>query len=1791
MKKRLVAFLLVLIMVLGMLPTTALASFDAQEATLVDETEAALVDTYAARKDDFKRTFRIKVQYGDSFPNVDKNDTNFPYTCTVQTNAPSAWLTLSTDPGTYVSEYSRKKVIKYYVANAGYSNAFVSYQPGAKVDYLSAQPYMVICLEGGQASEKQQTFQYQVVYLRDNGRFSTDMEDPVSVDYVCQNNAPRHNESTKNDHKIKNDDIWKAAKSVKPREGYTLIGWSWNNNGSTSSYEKFKTGGEQTFSKNQSIYFLAKKTAQPETKYTYILKYDAGEGTGGPDSDSWSTTDKLTGSHTFDIKTGEPTREGFVFKGWKASNAATIYRSDGLNGASTTCLVSQYQADVVKSGNTWTKTLYAVWESSGPDAGPGEDVFKSLYVQVLCETDNGHNSNVPYANGQYTVAWKQGAAQATVTFEIASYVKYFNTLSRDSNGGKTHTAIAGQTVTKTFRYVDGKWEQENTDRPTIRVTCITTPGKPTAGKLTTGSLVEVDCQTNSGHSALRLPYIAGTFVSATDVLQNEGGKYYSEVTLQIQPYVDAYNSDTAADGVSHTKVSNGDTVTVTLYYDEVTKTWGPEIINAATGAGEYAKIHVTCNSEIIPVPARDNITGLQLFVQCTTNTAAHAKRPYPLTGSTYKSGNVNKNPDTGVVTSSITVNSALYVALYNQDYSGVTHTVTDATKTLTIPLTWNGSKWAVSQTGLIDDYNVFKVTCESTGPNAPTAEKLDGMTIARVRCMTSNTNHADTPYAYIENTLLDTDEVENHEGTYTCTVWLEVAPYVAKYNEDNAPQVHSRQAADAARVPVTMVYDETNGWTVEQIGDHPAYADIKVYCDLIPMPEHDAFADDVILINCDTDSAHDAELAYKNGEYEIFWTRGSSKCTVSFTVSEYVDYYTNNGHANHTAVTETEYIEKGYTYVNNKWKPDDTPRPVIHVKCTEQPIYVYFRPINSNVNPDSNSLTLADETLDRLNLTYNNDNKDWFTYGKLMSASTDMNKVKAALSTPAFTRHDDNKDFAYGDLISWAGELGWVNMGYHLGYDGETADAYHLNGDLKFYWVKYDTNAGADSGKVTGAPTNYYDGGIQDYYLVGETISKMPTLSRPGYKFLGWTVTVEGNPSAQSLPETDGETTGTVDVEGGKPYEFTQYGNITFVAQWEAEKYDIIYHSNYNVEGMTEETRSSTAKTDEKVALKNISSTGFEKPGYTFAGWNTKADGTGTLFVKTGNANKVVFTAADIEDGKVHLYAQWTANGYTVKFDKNGGEGSMENQSFTYDVEQALTANAFTKTGYTFLGWNTKADGTGTGYEDGELVKNLTSDPDGVVTLYAQWKENSYTVKFDKNGDNVQGKMNSQKFTYDAEAKALTKNKYTRTGYTFTGWNTKADGTGTSYADEALVRNLTAEANGVVTLYAQWEANRYTVKFDKNSSNAAGTMTDQSFTYDEAAKTLNKNTFSRVGYTFAGWNTQADGKGTSYADEALVRNLTAEANGVVTLYAQWNINLYPFVFDSQGGSAVPTQTVAHGSTAPEPTDPTRSGYWFVGWYTDTTFTKLYDFSTPVTGPTTVYARWSMIIIPGTITKKNPKLNTYDHFAYVQGYPDGTVKPEGNITRAETAAILFRLMDNSSRKTYLSTKSGFRDVTAGSWYNTYVATLNNAGVITDSANGYFRPNEAITRAELAAMLASFTETTRAANYFDDVSANHWAAKAIAICAKLGWITGYPDGSFRPDRNVTRAELMAMINRATGRAPKSADAFLPGMKTWSDNTADKWYYLDVQEATNSHSYAVSPTELWTALTAAPDWSRYE
>lgn len=472
------------------------------------------------------------------------------------------------------------------------------------------------------------------------------------------------------------------------------------------------------------------------------------------------------------------------------------------------------------------------------------------------------------------------------------------------------------------------------------------------------------------------------------------------------------------------------------------------------------------------------------------------------------------------------------------------------------------------------------------------------------------------------------------------------------------------------------------------------------------------------------------------------------------------------------------------------------------------------------------------------------------------------------------------------------------------------------------------------------------------------------------------------------------------------------------------------------------------------------------------------------------------------------------------------------------------------------------------------------------LTIDVKYDLDEHTLTFETNGGSAINPVTVRHGNAVARPADPTKDKYT-----FIGWY--ADPEFTEEYDFATV--LEADK----TIYAKFELTstpigdiyvRYDVLHIKQLPDGTYDLANAEVEHLSAKK---DTTVTAVAKNYSATHHFFNSKLGTLTGTAIQPYMGVDGKPVYTILSvYYDLDFHTLTFDTMGGSKIAPETVRHGLTVAKPKDPVNGGFLFDGWYTDKTYRTPYNFATPLTQDTTIYAKWFLIVLPGVTVKKNtPKLNTADHFAYVQGYPDGTVKPAGNITRAETAAILFRLMDDASRKTYYSTKSGFRDVASGSWYNTYVATLNNAGVITDSSNGYFRPNEAITRAELAAMLAKFSETTGAANYFNDVSAKYWAANAIAICAKLGWITGYPDGTFRPDKNVTRAELMAMINRATGRAPKSADAFLPGMKTWSDNTADKWYYLDVQEATNSHSYTVKGSETWTALTSDPNWSLYE
>ena len=223
------------------------------------------------------------------------------------------------------------------------------------------------------------------------------------------------------------------------------------------------------------------------------------------------------------------------------------------------------------------------------------------------------------------------------------------------------------------------------------------------------------------------------------------------------------------------------------------------------------------------------------------------------------------------------------------------------------------------------------------------------------------------------------------------------------------------------------------------------------------------------------------------------------------------------------------------------------------------------------------------------------------------------------------------------------------------------------------------------------------------------------------------------------------------------------------------------------------------------------------------------------------------------------------------------------------------------------------------------------------------------------------------------------------------------------------------------------------------------------------------------------------------------------------------------------------------------------------------------------------------------------LNTTDHFAYIVGYGNGEVRPQNNITRAEVATIFFRLLTDDVRDENLTKTNRYPDVAATSWYNTAVSTLSSMGIITGYPDGTFRPNAAITRAEFAAIAARFdNDGDKTAAKFSDI-ATHWAKDEISIAYNNGWITGYPDGTFGPQRDITRAETMTLVNRVLNRQPETEDDLLPNMTVWTDNANPKaWYYLAVQEATNSHYYEFktnSQYEKWTELRETRDWKALE
>ena len=548
------------------------------------------------------------------------------------------------------------------------------------------------------------------------------------------------------------------------------------------------------------------------------------------------------------------------------------------------------------------------------------------------------------------------------------------------------------------------------------------------------------------------------------------------------------------------------------------------------------------------------------------------------------------------------------------------------------------------------------------------------------------------------------------------------------------------------------------------------------------------------------------------------------------------------------------------------------------------------------------------------------------------------------------------------------------------------------------------------------------------------------------------------------------------------------------------------------------------------------------------------------------NDEKIVPVTLIWADGSWQLKTQGSVHvteEYTVTFNAYGGFPTPDEQHVK-SGEKAVLPDDPTLKGYTFAFWYLGDD------EQNATAYDFNTPVTENITLTAKWNINKYTVTFNSYGGTPVPPAQEVEYGLTATEPATAP---TKTGYTFDGWY---------LGDEKYDFSDAVEQN--ITLYANWKKNIYTVTYT-DGVDGEEVFADQ--VYENLLSGIDTPAFNgtptRDGYRFTGWEPE----------------VSDTVTGNVTYAAQWtprtDLSYTVHYYLKNTTKQVADDKTVNGQTFNA--DVTEKAIRISGYRVYGDSVKSITIGTGTNEIIFYYTRASR---PSASSTSKPTLNTGDHYAYVMGYPDGTVRPNGSITRAEVSAILFRLLSDKTRDEYFTTESSFTDVKAGAWYNNSIATLEKAGVIVDTAKGgAFRPNEAITRAELAAMLAQFSDAKPVKGVkFSDVSAEHWAYEAIAIAAKMGWIEGYPDGTFRPDATITRAEMMTLVNRALERVPSDEDHLLSKrvMLTFPDCKSGDWFYIAVQEATNSHTYERAATEKngdeqWTALRANRDWTLLE
>lgn len=706
------------------------------------------------------------------------------------------------------------------------------------------------------------------------------------------------------------------------------------------------------------------------------------------------------------------------------------------------------------------------------------------------------------------------------------------------------------------------------------------------------------------------------------------------------------------------------------------------------------------------------------------------------------------------------------------------------------------------------------------------------------------------------------------------------------------------------------------------------------------------------------------------------------------------------------------------------------------------------------------------------------------------------------------------------------------------------------------YKVAYDLNKG--SGSVPEAHTSYEytelngkDGaetpsGIPFGALV--QLKDFPGRAPTGQYFAGWGLTEKG-PVAYEPGERVNNESLEVEHSGDTITLYAIYKNIGTVT--------VEFAENDANRGSVDVRQGSFSEINGTLSGGAVQSVATAKPGYHFTGWKceTREDttSTGTLYEVTADQVQTLFNAHP-NQRVFRFTAQFEPNSFTVQYNANGGEGTMENQTFQYAGagDAYLKQNAFVRPGYRFLGWSETSGKQGVVYADQAKFQGVTYykgteiKNNDIITLYAQWEKlpeitidytpfpedlgtvtlNPPQAKEPSEGELVPHSIYTVSETGSPDHQVRGATAKPKDGCTFKGWYDQQENQCSkdlSFVPQAGKDNLYQSGSYV----AVFEAEQYTLHFDANGGE--GTMGDLTYTHGQD-QSLTKCGFTRAGYGFLGWATEEDGKVVYHDQQSL--SITQDT----TLYAVWKQQ------PNQGGSGGGHHNSGGTQEKPDETPPTT-------------------------------------------------LNDTDHYAYIVGYEDGTIRPNGHITRAEAATVFFRLLMDKARDANLTDRSPYPDVSAGAWYNKAIATLSRMGILSGYEDGSFRPNATVTRAEFAAMAARFdTEAKPVDTPFTDLT-GCWAADEIAKAYGKGWVNGYRDNTFRPNGPITRAEAVTLINRVLRRLPETDKDLLPDERTWPDNPETFWGYLALQEASNSHLYDRKSDgyETQTKLLPPRDWSQ--